>query len=192
MHKTPEQLKRGRGQDGLLVGLALSVMIGWGTLAGAPEELAQQIRANVERIAAMIPLQPDRALADLSEQKRQLDALIEVAPNHPAIAEIDERIDALEARLADPAAVTEAAAPPVNVTRMIDKLRARLRDAESAMFSHDAARAQEMIEAIEASLAELKREHSEQLPRGHVGLFVIEERLDGLKEEMARTEPRGD
>jgi hypothetical protein len=192
MQKTSEQVKRGRGQDGLLVGLVLSVMIGWSTLAGAPEELAQQIRANVERIAAIIPLQPERALADLSEQKRQLDILIETAPNHPAIAEIDERIDALEARLADPAAAAEATAPPVNVTRMLDKLRARLRDAEAAMLSHDAARAEELIEAVEASLAELKREHGEEIPRGHVGVFVIEERLDGLKEEVARTERQGD
>jgi hypothetical protein len=79
----------------------------------------------------------------------------------------------------------EAAAPPVNVNRLIDDLRARVRAAEAAMLSHDAARAQELTEALETSLADLKREHGEQIPQGHVALFVIEERLEVLKEQVA-------
>jgi hypothetical protein len=185
MRKTPKHVKRGPGQDGLLVGLVLSIMIGWSTLAGAPEELAEQIRANVERIAALVGQQPERALVDLSEQRRQLDVLIEADPGHPAIPELDGRIGALEARLADPTAAMEAAAPPVNVNRLIDDLRARVRAAEAAMLSHDAARAQELTEALETSLADLKREHGEQIPQGHVALFVIEERLEVLKEQVA-------
>ena len=73
MRKTPKHVKRGPGQDGLLVGLVLSIMIGWSTLAGAPEELAPQIVAKADRIVALVGHGSGSGVVVLSEQRRKLE-----------------------------------------------------------------------------------------------------------------------
>jgi hypothetical protein len=83
-----------------------------------------------------------------------------------------------------PAAVA-AAVPPVDVARLLERVRARLREAEGAMLSKDLPRADAILAEIEASLAGLRRDRGAEIPRGHVAAFVLDERIAVLKRQLA-------
>ena len=97
----------------LLVGVAL---------ADAADDLAREIERTIDDIAAQIRIQPERALAELNEQERQLDTLIQIEPEHPAIRELRMRLDELEARLADPTDTPVISAPSADIDRSLRRL----------------------------------------------------------------------
>jgi hypothetical protein len=84
-----------------------------------------------------------------------------------------------------PAAAVAAAVPPVDVARLLERVRARLREAEGAMLSKDRPRADAILAEIEASLAGLRRDRGAEIPRGHVAAFVLDERIAVLKRQLA-------
>ena len=158
----------------LLVGVAL---------ADAADDLAREIERTIDDIAAQSRIQPERALAELNEQERQLDALIQIEPEHPAISELRERLDELEARLASPNTST-ITAPPADIDRSLRRLTDRFKQAETAWLSKDTARAMGITREVRSSLDELRRQRGEEIPDGYVPLFVLEERLFVLEREL--------
>jgi hypothetical protein len=158
----------------LLVGVAL---------ADAADDLAREIERTIDDIAAQSRIQPERALAELNEQERQLDALIQIEPEHPAISELRERLDELEARLASPNTST-ITAPPADIDRSLRRLTDRFKEAETAWLSKDTARAMGITREVRSSLDELRRQRGEEIPDGYVPLFVLEERLFVLEREL--------
>ena len=160
----------------LLVGVAL---------ADAADDLAREIERTIDDIAAQIRIQPERALAELNEQERQLDTLIQIEPEHPAIRELRMRLDELEARLADPTDTPAISAPSADIDRALRRLRSRLKEAETAWLSKDEGRAARILDEVRLSLDELRRERGQEIPQGHVALFVLEERLLVLERELS-------
>ena len=160
----------------LLVGVAL---------ADAADDLAREIERTIDDIAAQIRIQPARALAELNEQERQLDTLIQIEPEHPAIRELRMRLDELEARLADPTDTPAISAPSADIDRALRRLRSRLKGAETAWLSKDEGRAARILDEVRLSLDELRRERGQEIPQGHVALFVLEERLLVLERELS-------
>ena len=159
----------------LLVGVAL---------ADAADDLAREIERTIDDIAAQIRIQPERAHAELNEQERQLDTLIQIEPEHPAIRELRMRLDELEARLADPTDTPAISAPSADIDRALRRLRSRLKEAETAWLSKDEARAARILHEVRLALDELRRERGQEIPQGHVALFVLEERLLVLEREL--------
>ena len=159
----------------LLVGVAL---------ADAADDLAREIERTIDDIAAQIRIQPERALAELNEQERQLDTLIQIEPEHPAIRELRMRLDELEARLADPTDTPAISAPSADIDRALRRLRSRLKEAETAWLSKDEARAARILHEVRLALDELRRERGQEIPQGYVALFVLEERLLVLEREL--------
>jgi hypothetical protein len=159
----------------LLVGVAL---------ADAADDLARKIEQTIDDIAAQIRIQPERALAELNEQARQLETLIQIEPEHPAIRELRMRLDELEARLADPRDAPVISAPSADIDRSLRRLRSRLKEAETAWLSKDEARAARILHEVRLSLDELRRERGQEIPQGYVALFVLEERLLVLEREL--------
>ena len=127
----------------LLVGVAL---------ADAADDLAREIERTIDDIAAQIRIQPERALAELNEQERQLETLIQIEPQHPAIRELQMRLDELEARLADPTDTPVISAPSADIARSLRRLRSRLKEAETAWLSKDEARAARILHEVRLSL----------------------------------------
>ena len=159
----------------LLVGVAL---------ADAADDLAREIERTIDDIAAQIRIQPERALVELNEQERQLDTLIQIEPEHPAIRELRMRLDELEARLADPTDTPAISAPSADIDRALRRLRSRLKEAETAWLSKDKPRAAHILHEVRLSLDELRRERGQEIPQGYVALFVLEERLLVLEREL--------
>ena len=159
----------------LLVGVAL---------ADAADDLAGEIEQTIDDIAAQIRIQPERALAELNEQERQFDTLIQIEPEHPAIRELRMRLDELEARLSDPTDTPVISAPSVDIDRSLRRLRSRLKEAETAWLSKETARAALILQEVRFSLDELRRERGREIPQGYVALFVLEERLLVLEREL--------
>jgi hypothetical protein len=83
------------------------------------------------------------------------------------------------------AAAVAAAVAPVDVARLLERVRARLREAEGAMLSRDRPRADAILAEIEAALALLRRDRGAEIPRGHVAAFVLDERIAVLKRQLA-------
>jgi hypothetical protein len=153
-------------------------------LADAADDLAREIGQTIDDIAAQIRIQPERALAELNEQARQLETLIQIEPEHPAIRELRMRLDELEARLADPRDAPVISAPSADIDRSLRRLRSRLKEAETAWLSKDEARAARILHEVRLSLDELRRERGQEIPQGYVALFVLEERLLVLEREL--------
>lgn len=83
--------------------------------------------------------------------------------------------------------------PPVELARLLDRVRTRLREAEGALFGRDEARAGVILGEVEATLAELRRDRGGELPPSNVAVFVLEERIAVLRRELtaARGAERG-
>ena len=126
-------------------------------LAGVADDLAREIEETIDGITAQIRIHPERALAELNEQERQLESLIQIEPEHPAISGLRARLDELEARLAEPNSLT-IAEPPADIDRSLQGLRSRLKEAETAWLSKDAARATRIAREVRSSLDELRRQ----------------------------------
>ena len=185
MDSAREEMRADRQQVrrcALVTSLAGLLLVGV-ALADAADDLAREIERTIDDIAAQSRIQPERALAELNEQERQLDALIQIEPEHPAISELRERLDELEARLASPNEST-ITAPPADIDRSLRRLTDRFKQAETAWLSKDTARAMGITREVRSSLDELRRQRGEEIPDGYVPLFVLEERLFVLEREL--------
>jgi hypothetical protein len=185
MDSAREEMRADRQQVrryALVTSLAGLLLVGV-ALADAADDLAREIERTIDDIAAQSRIQPERALAELNEQERQLDALIQIEPEHPAISELRERLDELEARLASPNTST-ITAPPADIDRSLRRLTDRFKQAETAWLSKDTARAMGISREVRSSLDELRRQRGEEIPDGYVPLFVLEERLFVLEREL--------
>jgi hypothetical protein len=185
MDSAREEMRADRQQVrrcALVTSLAGLLLVGV-ALADAADDLAREIERTIDDIAAQSRIQPERALAELNAQERQLDALIQIEPEHPAISELRERLDELEARLASPNTST-ITAPPADIDRSLRRLTDRFKQAETAWLSKDAARAMGITREVRSSLDELRRQRGEEIPDGYVPLFVLEERLFVLEREL--------
>jgi hypothetical protein len=185
MDSAREEMRADRQQVrrcALVTSLAGLLLVGV-ALADAADDLAREIERTIDDIAAQSRIQPERALAELNEQERQLDALIQIEPEHPAISELRERLDELEARLASPNTST-ITAPPADIDRSLRRLTDRFKEAETAWLSKDTARAMGITREVRSSLDELRRQRGEEIPDGYVPLFVLEERLFVLEREL--------
>jgi hypothetical protein len=185
MDSAREEMRADRQQVrrcALVTSLAGLLLVGV-ALADAADDLAREIERTIDDIAAQSRIQPERALAELNEQERQLDALIQIEPEHPAISELRERLDELEARLASPNTST-ITAPPADIDRSLRRLTDRFKQAETAWLSKDTARAMGITREVRSSLDELRRQRGEEIPDGYVPLFVLEERLFVLEREL--------
>jgi hypothetical protein len=185
MDSAREEMRADRQQVrrcALVTSLAGLLLVGV-ALADAADDLAREIERTIDDIAAQSRIQPERALAELNEQERQLDALIQIEPEHPAISELRERLDELEARLASPNTST-ITAPPADIDRSLRRLPDRFKQAETAWLSKDTARAMGITREVRSSLDELRRQRGEEIPDGYVPLFVLEERLFVLEREL--------
>jgi hypothetical protein len=167
----------------LMTSLAGLLLVGV-ALADAADDLAREIERTIDGIASQVRIQPERALAELNEQQRQLDTLIQIEPEHPAVGELRMRLDELEARLADPTDTPVISAPSADIDRSLRRLRSRLKEAETAWLSKDEARAARILNEVRLSLDELRRERGHEIPQGHVALFVLEERLLVLERDL--------
>jgi hypothetical protein len=180
-----EEMQAGRQQAqgcalvALLAGF-LSIGVAW---AGAADDLAREIERTIDDITVEIRIQPKWALAELNEQEQQLETLIQISPEHPAVSDLWERLDELEATLADPDTPT-ITAPPADIDRTLRRLRNRLKEAETAWLSKDNARAARILHEVQSSLNEFRRERGSEIPQGYVALFVLEERLFVLEREL--------
>lgn len=185
MDSAREEMRADRQQVrrcALVTSLAGLLLVGV-ALADAADDLAREIERTIDDIAAQSRIQPERALAELNEQERQLDALIQIEPEHPAISELRKRLDELEARLASPNTST-ITAPPADIDRSLRRLTDRFKQAETAWLSKDTARAMGITREVRSSLDELRRQRGEEIPDGYVPLFVLEERLFVLEREL--------
>jgi hypothetical protein len=153
-------------------------------LAGVADDLAREIEQTIDDITAQIRIQPDRALADLNEQERQLETLVQIEPDHPAIPDLRKRLDELEARLADRTDTPAVSVPSADVDRSVRRLRNRLKEAETAWLSKDHTLATSILHEVRSSLDALERERGSEIPDGYVALFVLEERLLVLEREL--------
>jgi hypothetical protein len=185
MDSAREEMRADRQQVrrcALVTSLAGLLLVGV-ALADAADDLAREIERTIDDIAARSRIQPERALAELNEQERQLDALIQIEPEHPAISELRERLDELEARLASPNTST-ITAPPADIDTSLRRLTDRFKQAETAWLSKDAVRAMRIAREVRSSLDELRRQRGKEIPDGYVPLFVLEERLFVLEREL--------
>jgi hypothetical protein len=164
----------------LLGGLALGT-----ALADANDDLAESIGKSLDTIAVQKNAQPELAVAGLAEQQRQLDDLAKAAPTYPELANLRRRIAELDRQLMQPDSATAVAAPPVDIARLLGRLRAQLRQVEGARLSKNDERATTILEEVEAALTDLRRDRSDEIPQGHVAAFVLEERIAVLKQQLA-------
>jgi hypothetical protein len=185
MDSAREEMRAGRQQAQgyvLMMLLAGFLLIG-AALAGAADDLAREIERTIDDISTQIRIQPEQALVELNEQQRQLETLIQIEPEHPAISDLRARLDQLEARLASPETLT-ITAPPADIDRSLRRLTDRFKQAETAWLSKDAARAMRIVREVRSSLDDLRRQRGNQIPDGYVPLFVLEERLFVLEREL--------
>jgi hypothetical protein len=185
MDSAREEMRAGRQQAqgyALMMLLAGFLLIG-AALAGAADDLAREIERTIDDISTQIRIQPEQALVELNEQQRQLETLIQIEPEHPAISDLRARLDQLEARLASPETLT-ITAPPADIDRSLRRLTDRFKQAETAWLSKDAARAMRIVREVRSSLDDLRRQRGNQIPDGYVPLFVLEERLFVLEREL--------
>jgi hypothetical protein len=185
MDSAGERMRIGRQQTqgSTLTALLAGFLLVGVALAGAADDLAREIGQNIDDITAQIRIQPQRVVADLNEQARQLETLVQIEPDHPAIPDLRKRLDELEARLADPME-TRAAAPAADIDRSVRRLRTRLREAETAWLSKDNTRAASILHEVRLSLDKLQRERGSEIPHGYVALFVLEEQLLVLERDL--------
>jgi hypothetical protein len=185
MDSAREEMRAGRQQAqgyALMMLLAGFLLIG-AALAGAADDLAREIERTIDDISTQIRIQPEQALVELNEQQRQLETLIQIEAEHPAISDLRARLDQLEARLASPETLT-ITAPPADIDRSLRRLTDRFKQAETAWLSKDAARAMRIVREVRSSLDDLRRQRGKEIPHGYVPLFVLEERLFVLEREL--------
>ena len=185
MDSAREEMRAGRqqAQGYVLMMLLAGFLLVGAALAGAGDDLVREIERTIDDITTQIRIQPERALVELNEQQRQLETLIQIEPEHPAISGLRARLDQLEARLADPNSLT-ITAPPADIDTSLRRLTDRFKQAETAWLSKDAARAMRIAREVRSSLDELRRQRGNEIPDGYVPLFVLEERLFVLEREL--------
>lgn len=185
--RSPSGPRRPVGANRVRVLLAGGLLLAAVPALAAPgDDLAREIGRDLQTVTVQVRAQPERALAGIAEQRRRLETLARDAPDHPAIPDLRRRIDELDESLARPTATAGmVAAPPSDIARLLDRVRARLREAEGALLSRDIPRAGATLQEIETSLAELRRDRSDEIPQGHVAAFTLEERIAVLKRQLA-------
>jgi hypothetical protein len=164
--------------------LTVSVMTG-AVLAAAGDDLARQIERGVEAAELQTRVEPEKALGTLATLRRQLAELEQAEPDHPRLPQLQRELGALESKLSKPDAAAVTAAPPADIDERLEQMRNRLQEAESRSVIGDNAAAEKIVEEVERDLTELRETNAQQIPQGHVPVFVLEERIAALKRQLA-------
>lgn len=166
--------------------------------AQGADELASTIEQGLAGIEFRLDTRPAQAAQDLEEQQRRLKLLEEQAPDHPALAQLWQEVEQLQARLATSlAAAASDAAETEDVSRLAPEsfevgleAVANLQDhAEAELSRGRIEKAAAYLEEAEVQMDRLEARHDGKIPPGHVPLMVAKERLSTLKDQVSDAEP---
>jgi len=164
-------------------------------LAQGANDLALTIEQNLASIGFRIELRPKQAEQDLEAQGRQLELLATEAPDHPALPELEQTYEALQADLAaalagDAADEATVAGPPVGFDIGMEEVESLQARAEEELIHGNADQASGYLQQAEAQLDSLERRYAAEIPAGHVPLLVAQEKLAVLKDQLAERATR--
>lgn len=179
---------------GLLVGAAALAALPAAAAAQGADELASTIEQTLAGIEFRVDVRPEQAAQDLEEQERRLELLEKEAPDHPALPKLRQAVEDLQGQIADSLAgaagdaargdtVGPMSAPPALATelRRVESLQDQ---AEDQLSRGRTGEAEGLIKEVEVQVAELEARHQGEIPRGHVPLLVVKERLAALKDQL--------
>ena len=181
----------------MLAGLMLVPAV---ALAQGADSLALTIEQALTGIEFRVDLRPQQAVRDLEEQRRQLELLERQAPDHPALPDLKERMNRVQeqvatglARAASETDTGTAAAQipsaPEAFDSGIDEVLTLQNQAEAEIMRGRPEAAGSILEQAGAQMADLEREHGDQIPAGHVPLIVAKEKQATLEEQVGQAAP---
>ena len=181
-----------------LAGVALATLLWLPASAGAQgaDELASTIEQSLDGIEFRIDVRPEQAAQDLEEQQRRLELLAREEPDHPALPELRQRIEEVQADLASGLADAATSAiegdgsaqaapePPEEFATGMEEVQELQRQAETELLRGRTEAASGNLERAEAQMSELESRYAAEIPQGHVPLLVARERQSALKDQL--------
>lgn len=180
-----------------LAGAALAAMlVPAAAIAEGPDDLASMIQQSLDGIAFRIDTRPQLAAQDLKEQQRRLELLEERAPDHPAIPELQAKVEALQDQLASSLVAAAAGAAtgkgassirsvPEDFATGLSAISHLQDQAEAELARGQLDKASDYLDEAELQMGRLEARHQGQVPPDHVPLMVARERLATLKDQVA-------
>ena len=180
----------------LIVTVFGAMLIALSAFAQSADELVPLIQQSIEDIQAEMRVDPVGAQSTVALQKERLDVVRSEAPDHPMLSSLERRLDELDEEIAALRAgqaespVVEEQFVPLTVPA---EVRMRLRDVQQLQTQGDREMMRgEMDSAVayldeaEALLATIEEEYGDQIPPGYAALIVADERLQALRDQLAR------
>lgn len=176
--------------------LALALAAGSGTSAWAvgADRLASEIELSLSGIESTIRIQPERAVEQISDQRRMFELLKQQRPDHPRIEELEERLRELEemAGIAveeedDPLVTTDDGMieiVPPEVSDGMAEVERLMQEAEGYQFQRDADMFEARLDDADARLEELTENYGDAIPPSYSRAIVAQERLGLLREQL--------
>jgi hypothetical protein len=197
-------MKRVRYWLSTVVATAIGALAAGAVLAAPGDELAQTISQSLTSLETQIAIAPENAVLSLERQKRQLDTLRTVAPEHPMIPDLGERLQQLEQRAN---AAVEAAAraeeeealavpegeigpmePPRELSKRLRKVDGLQDLADRQLLLGEIGEAKSYLGQARAEMDQIQAEFADQVPPGYAALIVADERLAALEDMVAAAE----
>jgi hypothetical protein len=166
--------------------------------AQGADELASTIEQSLAGIEFRLDTRPAQAAQDLEEQQRRLKLLEEQAPDHPALAQLRQKVEQLQASVAtrlaaagsDAAESEEASGLAPDSFEVGLQAVSNLQDhAEAELSRGRVEEAAAYLEEAEVQMDRLEARHDGEIPPDHVPLMVARERLTILKDQISDAEP---
>jgi hypothetical protein len=179
----------------MLSTILLVMLVALTALAQSADEVVQLIQESIEDIELEMRIAPSSAARSLALQRDRLDTVRSEAPEHPMLSSLERRLDELDEQIA---AARESASATTGEDQYVPlrvpaDVRMQLRDVKDLqtrgdreMMRGEMDAAAQYLDEAESMIAAIEGEYGDRIPPGYAALIVAKERLDALRDQLAR------
>jgi hypothetical protein len=175
--------------------ILLAMLVALTALAQSADEMVQLIQQSIEDIELEMRIAPSSGEESLARQRDRLDTVRSEAPEHPMLSSLERRLDELDEEIAAARESTSATTGEDQYVpiRVPADVRMQLRDVKELQTRGDREMmrgemdvAAEYLDEAESMIEAIEDEYGDQIPPGYAALIVAKERLDALRDQLAR------
>ena len=179
----------------MLSTILLAMLVALTALAQSADEVVQLIQESIEDIELEMRIAPSSAARSLALQRDRLDTVRSEAPEHPMLSSLERRLDELDEQIAAARESTSATTGEDQYVplRVPADVRMQLRDVKDLqtrgdreMMRGEMDAAAQYLDEAESMIEAIEDEYGDQIPPGYAALIVAKERLDALRDQLAR------
>jgi hypothetical protein len=176
----------------------LAMLVALAALAQSADEVVQLIQQSIEDIELEMRIAPSSAAESLAQQRDRLDSVRSEAPEHPMLSSLERRLDELDDEIAAARESTSSATTgedqyvplsvPADVRMQLRDVKELQTRGDREMMRGEMDAAAHYLDEAESLIAAIEDEYGDQIPPGYAALIVAKERLDALRDQLARTQ----